>query len=86
MDYIELKHKAEEARLTFIMHRDGLDEAIDFAKRVYRCYFLVLLSAKRKHLSSTATRNGHTMQVSAQSRRGFIESCLSFREFIRKYR
>lgn len=67
----------EQERLSFIEQRDGKDAAIQFAIQTYRIYRLALNQSRRR---------GHNKPHHAsipEYRRGFVMSCLSFREYIR---
>jgi hypothetical protein len=81
---IELKNKEELSRLEFLEERDGRAGAMEFALRTFDTYRLIVLNAKRKRLASRATCMFVTTSV--DNRASFVKSCLSFREYIRKYR
>jgi hypothetical protein len=87
---IELRNTEEKSRLEFLEARDGREGAMEFALRSYEIYKRLLLNAKlpSKNRASDATHNfqrgGYTRDP--DFRKGFIRSCLSFREYIRKYR
>lgn len=87
---IELKNTEEIARLEFLEARDGREGAMEFALRTYDTYKRLLLNAKlpSRNRASDATHNfqrgGYTQDPDFHL--GFVRSCLSFREYIRKYR
>lgn len=85
---IDLKNTEELPRLEFLEARDGRPGAMEFAVRTFNTYRLLLLSAKSPRLASGSTRNFHggLYTQDPKFRRGFVRSCLSFREYIRKYR
>ena len=66
-----MKNTAEQARLEFLVMRDGLFRTREFAERVYRTYRQCL-----------RTKRGFAGDIIG--RRGYVESCLSFREFLRE--
>lgn len=62
----------EKERLTFILNRDGLDEAINFAKGLIKTYLKASLTSRTKF----RTRN-------YPYRRSYIESAYSARYILR---
>lgn len=71
---------AEQHRLAFLETRDGVEGALEFAKRTYAIYRSALkMSRKRKspkiHFASTP-----------EYRRSYVESCLVFRAYIREHK
>jgi hypothetical protein len=83
-----LNHIEEQTRLEFIETRDGRPAALEFAVRTYDTYKRIVLGAKKTKRASVATLMGHGSAYAhdPKFRRGFVQSCLSFREYIRKYR
>lgn len=63
------KYQPETARLTFLIERDGMVGAIDFAARTKVSYRRKVLEGK----------------LDTHMRRGFIESYLAFKRFVRDY-
>ena len=72
MNYHEFNLMHEEDRLTFILHRDGLDEAIFIAKRLIKLYLQASLAARKKF---------HTR--SYPFRYAYLEAAFSARHLLR---
>lgn len=67
----------EQQRLQFITERDGIDGAVDFARRTLKIYrTAVLRSRKRGH------DKPHHASI-PEYRRKFIESYCAFKKFIK---
>ncbi len=64
-------------RVLFVQERDGMDGAREFVKRTYVTYKECLRQKGRN-----GTKRHHASLP--QYRRRFIESCLTFREYLRK--
>jgi hypothetical protein len=64
-----MKNTYEVERLRFILNRDGMVGAVDFAGRAFRAYRNTLRNRRSK--------------LTTELRRSYIDSCLSFREFLR---
>jgi len=67
---IKLVNNAEEQRLTFLFQTRNIGRAIEFAEQT----FMIYRRAAKLH------------KKDAIKRLGFLRSCLSFREFLRKNR
>lgn len=82
---IRINHTLIEAfRITFLEQRDGREAALDFAKRTYLKYRECLL-LKRHVLDRRGMRDKKAHHATfPEYRRGFIESCLVFRRFLRR--
>lgn len=68
---------AETNRLAFIEARDGKALAADFARRTFDKYRECL------RMDGKAGRKLHHASL-PQYRRGFVESCLTFRDYLRR--
>lgn len=66
-------------RILFVQERDGMDASREFVKRTYAKYRECL------RLDGKRGRKFHHASL-PQYRRGFVESCLTFREYLRKTR
>jgi hypothetical protein len=67
---------AETSRLEFIKNRDGLDAAIDFAKRTLVAYRKAVLCSRKR---GVATPHHASLP---EYRRTFIESYCAFKSFL----
>lgn len=75
---LDYNPKGEDARLAFIEKRDGKDAAKDFARRTLSQYRECLrLDGKQGRKFHHATLEKY--------RRGFVESCLAFRRYLRRH-
>jgi hypothetical protein len=66
----------EEERLTFIAKRDGIDGAVDFARRAMSQYRIAVLNSRKRG----SVKPSHASLP--EYRRGFIESYLAFKKYI----
>ena len=76
---------AEQSRLAFIEQRDGRAGVEDFARRTYSKYRECLL-LKRRVLDARGMHDKKVHHATvADYRRGFVESCLVFRRYLRTF-
>lgn len=68
----------ENERLNFVIQRDGMTEAIDYAKRTLKVYRTALFRSRKHGFSQP-----HHASI-PEYRRLFVMSCLAFRKFIRE--
>ncbi|OGA77750.1 MAG: hypothetical protein A3G81_29655 [Betaproteobacteria bacterium RIFCSPLOWO2_12_FULL_65_14] len=74
----------EENRLRFIEGRDGKAAAIAFARRTYGQYRECLL-LKRRVLDARGQKDRKPHHATfPEYRRGFVESCIVFRRYLRQ--
>lgn len=59
---------AERQRILFLLERDGLDATVEFVARTHRLYRLSLKSGMAREKTY---------------RRGYLESCIDFRQFLK---
>lgn len=71
---------SEWNRILFVQERDGMVAAREFVKRTYAKY--------KECLRMTGPKHGRKLHHASlpQFRRGFVESCLAFRDYLRKTR
>lgn len=72
----------EQDRLNFIIQRDGIDAAVDFARNTMKIYRKsVLRSHKRGYGYNSQKGNIHFASI-PEFRRKFIESYCAFKKFV----
>lgn len=73
----------EQQRIQFMINRDGIDAAVDFARRTMVSYRkAVLRSYKRGYGPKSQKGNIHFASI-PEYRRKFIESYCAFKKFIK---
>ena len=72
MNYNKFNPMYEEDRLVFILHRDGLEEAVNVAKQLIKIYLKASLASRQKY----RTRN-------YPYRHPYLESAFSARHLLR---
>lgn len=67
---------AEDLRLAFVENRDGVDGAVNFAKRAMSQYRKAVLNSRKRG----SVKPSHASLP--EYRRGFIESYLAFKKYV----
>jgi len=68
---------AEEQRLKFMKERDGVEGAVAFARQTLKAYRMSLRRSRKRGFDPI-----HHATL-PEFRRGFVESCLAFRAYLR---